>query len=159
MTATPRSARSPGSPELLIGALIPAAIPRPPPTPAPLPQLPAPRLPAQPDPVLDIARLDRSGRLSARTLLRDLGWHPGHRVDIDVADGALRVAANPAGRHMLGARGDLALPTSARQLCGIAPGSAVVLAGYPPANLVVIHPASVVARLLHEHHGRGSEGR
>jgi hypothetical protein len=63
--------------EQLIGALVPAPIRRPPPSPPPLPALPPLRLPTDSGPdaaLLDIARLDRSGRIHARTLLEALGW-------------------------------------------------------------------------------------
>lgn len=59
---------------------------------------------------------------------------------------------------MVGARGELALPTTARQLCGMAPGPPVVLAGYPPLDLVVMHPVSTVARLLREFHAALAAG-
>ena len=49
----------------MIGALVPRPILRPPPPPAVLPVLPARYVPAGPDGMLlDMARLDRSGRLS-----------------------------------------------------------------------------------------------
>jgi bifunctional DNA-binding transcriptional regulator/antitoxin component of YhaV-PrlF toxin-antitoxin module len=145
-------------PEQLISALVPAPIPRPRPSPTRLPVLPARRLPTGPDAlVLDMARLDRSGRLSARALLRALGWRPGHHVDIDVVDGAIVIVSAATGRQAVGAHGELALPTTARQLCGMVPRSAVVLAAHPSLDLVVIHPASTVARLLGEFHARLAE--
>jgi hypothetical protein len=126
-----------------------------------MPVLPARRLPTGPDtPVLDVARLDRSGRVSARPLLAALGWRPGHRVDIDVVDGVVVVAAAVAGRHMVSARSELTVPAATGQLCGIERGSPVLLAGYPAADLVVIHPVSIVARLLrHLHTGRSGAHR
>jgi hypothetical protein len=147
------SRRSRASPEQLIGALVPSPISRRRPSPAPLPLLPARHLLAGSDaPVLDMARLDRSGRLSARALLRTLGWRPGRRVDIDVVDGAMVIVSAVSGQPAVGTRGELALPTTARQLCGMKPGPPVVLAAYPPLDLLVIHPVSTVARLLREFH-------
>jgi len=54
--------------------------------------LPAPGLPggaAPGDLLIDTARLDASGRLTARALLRTLDWCPGHRVDIAFTEGVL----------------------------------------------------------------------
>ena len=52
------------------------------------------RLPTDPYALLlEVARLDRSGRLSARGLLRALGWRAGHRVDIDVVDAAIAITS------------------------------------------------------------------
>jgi hypothetical protein len=55
---------------------------------------------------------------------------------------------------VLGDRGELALPAAARQMCGIAASSAVVLATYPELDLLVVHPVSTVALLLNKHHAR-----
>ena len=41
------------------------------------------------DLLVETARLDASGRLTARALLRVLGWTPGHRVDIAVTEDVL----------------------------------------------------------------------
>jgi hypothetical protein len=141
--------------EQLIGMVVPRPLPRPVPPPTVLPVLPTRHLPADPDSVLlDVARLDRSGRLSARSLLRALGWASGHRVDIDVCDAAIAVTASVTGRHSVDRRGDLALPAAARHLCATSAGQPVVLAAYPSAGLIVVHPAATVARLLADLHHR-----
>jgi hypothetical protein len=145
----------PGREERLIGALVPRPIPRPPPPSAVLPILPARRSPTESDSVLlDAARLDGSGRVSARGLLRALGWPAGHRVEIDVVDGDVVIRSTPTGRHTVGGRGDLALPAAARHMCGIELRQPVLLAAYPAAGLVVVHSAATIARLLVEVHNR-----
>lgn len=86
-------------------------------------------------------------------MLAALGWRPGHRVDIDVVDHVVVVIASAgSGQHMVTTRGELALPAATRQFCGIACGSPVVLAAYPPIGLVAVHPANTVARLLRDFH-------
>jgi len=144
--------------ERLIGALVPAAITRRPhPVPGPLPVLPRLSLPMDTGPdglILGMARLDRSGRLSARDVLRALAWRPGHRVDLGVVDGVLVIASVSAGQHVVGGRGELRLPHTTRQMCGIAAGQPVVLAASVPQNVLVVYPACVVARLLDEFHAR-----
>jgi hypothetical protein len=141
--------------ERLIGMVVPRPLPRPAPPPAILPVLPTRHLPADPHAVLlDVARLDRSGRLSARTLLGALDWLPGHRLDIDVCDAAIVVTASAAGRHAVDRRGDLALPAAARNMCGIGSDQPVVLAAYPAAGVLVVHPAATLARLLADLHHR-----
>jgi hypothetical protein len=141
--------------ERLIGMVVPRPLPRAAPPPAVLPVLPARHLPADPDGVLlEVARLDRSGRLSARGLLRALGWASGHRVAIDVIDGTITITSSVTGRHAMDRRGDLALPAAARHMCGIGTDPAVVLAAYPSVDLIVVHPACTVARLLADLHCR-----
>jgi hypothetical protein len=147
----------PGRPRLrrdeqLITALVPA---RPaggrPPAPAPLPMLPALGLPAgtQPDDLLvETARLDASGRLTAKALLRGLGWGPGHRVDIAVTDGVLIVGSAPAGLHVVGDRGELGLHAGARRMCGILPGPPVLLVAALPHDVLIVHPAHLIGQVL-----------
>jgi bifunctional DNA-binding transcriptional regulator/antitoxin component of YhaV-PrlF toxin-antitoxin module len=138
--------------EQLITALVPASLAGDrPPTPAPLPMLPAPGLPAGAVPadlLIDTARLDASGRLTAGPLLRVLGWAPGHRVDIAVTEGVLVVGSNLAGLHLVGDRGELGLPAAARRMCGIAPGLPVLLVAALPRDVLVVHPAHLIAQLL-----------
>ena len=113
--------------------------------------LPAPGLPdgaAPADLLVDTARLDASGRLTARALLRVMGWGPGHRVDIAVVEGLLVVASTPAGLHVVGDRGELALPAAARRMCGITPGLPVLLVAALPHDVLVVHPAHLIAQLL-----------
>jgi hypothetical protein len=112
-----------------------------------------------PDPLLlDMARLDVSGRVSARGVLRALGWGAGHRIDLVVVGGAIVIGSSRSGRHVIGGRGDLGLPARARQLCGISPDAPVVLAASVRQAVLVVHPASVVAQLLAEHYA-GQAGR
>ncbi|WP_173080020.1 hypothetical protein [Phytohabitans rumicis] len=152
----PNPARS----EQLIGVLVPAAGPLPCPDPVSMPELPVRRPSTGPElPVLDMARLDRSGRLSVRPLLTALGWRPGHRVHIDVVDGVLTIASAVTSGHVVTGRGELVVPAAMRRLCGIADGSQVVLAGYPSTDLVTVHPANAVAQVLGELHARRAGGR
>jgi hypothetical protein len=127
---------TPPAHERLISVLVPGPIERPQPSPPPLPALPPLRLPtdAAPDAaLLDLARLDRSGRVHARPLLDALGWGAGHPVDIAVVAGVLVVGSKLGGLHVVGSRGVLTLPAAARSMCGIEPGVPVVLlASRPP---------------------------
>jgi bifunctional DNA-binding transcriptional regulator/antitoxin component of YhaV-PrlF toxin-antitoxin module len=157
MSRESRPPRSRTDRERLVGVLVPGPIGRPPPSPPPLPALPSLRLPTDAGPdaaLLDLARLDRSGRVYARPLLDALGWSAGHRVDIAVVAGVLVVGSKPGGLHVVGSRGVLTLPAAARSMCGIEPGLPVVLLASPAQNTLVVHPASTVTRLLAQHHTR-----
>jgi hypothetical protein len=108
---------------------------------------------AGPDGVLlDVARLDRSGRMSVRGLLKALGWRAGQKVDVDVVDGAVVFRSTATGRHAIGGRGELVVPAAVRQLCSIHTDQPVLLAAYPPVDLIIIHTVATVARLLADRH-------
>ena len=113
--------------------------------------LPAPGLPAGTAPgnlLIETARLDASGRLTARTLFRRLGWGAGHRVDIALTAGVLVVGSAPAGPHAVADRRELGLPAAARHMCGITLGPPVLLVAALPHDVLVVHPAHLIAQML-----------
>jgi hypothetical protein len=148
--------RHPGTHEQLIAALLPdVTTPRPTPRPAPMPSLPAPGPPRMPVPetlLLDTARLDRSGRVHERTLFRALGWEAGHELTIDTVDNVIVIRSVSGGRHRIDDRNLLALPATARRMCGITVGPPVVLVADVSEQTVLIHPAITVTRLLATHY-------
>jgi hypothetical protein len=152
-----RRTRKPASAvqEQLIGALLPDVHAEPPPhSPAPLPTLPAPAPPTSSadDLLVGMARIDRSGRLHERRLLRALCWSPGQHLVLDVVHGLIIAQAAPTGPHVLDSRGALHLPAAARRMCGISADPLVVLAASAPEQTLLLHPAGIVARLLASHH-------
>lgn len=54
----------------------------------------------------------------------------------------------------MGGRGELPLPVSARRMCAIVPGQPLLLAALVAHDLLVIHPACTVARLLTDLHAQ-----
>jgi hypothetical protein len=84
--------------------------------------------------------------------LHALGWGPGHRLELDSLDRLIVVASAPAGRHVIDGRGGLPLPAAARRMCGIEPGPPLVLAAAVADQILVIHAATMVARLLAAHY-------
>ncbi|MDT5023612.1 MAG: hypothetical protein QOE61_38 [Micromonosporaceae bacterium] len=148
--------------ERLVGALVPVRMPRPRPSPQPMPVMPRRMALDPPMPRLDMSCPDRSGRLSVRPLLGQLGWLPTDHVSVDVVNGAVVVSPAAAGRHRVGSRGDLAIPAAARQMCGIEPHEPVMVAAYPGWDMLVIHSVDRVAHLLAEFHAGlvgGRDGR
>jgi bifunctional DNA-binding transcriptional regulator/antitoxin component of YhaV-PrlF toxin-antitoxin module len=105
---------------------------------------------------MDIARLDASGRFSARSLLGVLGWSPKDRVDLAVVGDAVVIGSSVTGRQVVGSRGDLAIPAPARSLAGLGAGHAVLLVAAPDQDLLVVHALAVIGRLLAEHYARQS---
>jgi bifunctional DNA-binding transcriptional regulator/antitoxin component of YhaV-PrlF toxin-antitoxin module len=64
----------------------------------------------------------------------------------------LIIASAPVGRHVVGGRGELPLPAAARRMCGIVAGQPLLLAALTFQDLLVIHPAGTVVRLLADLH-------
>jgi hypothetical protein len=139
-------------PEQLIAALLPdVTTPRPTLRPVSLPSLPVLSLPSIDDPdtlLVGVARVDRSGRIHERALLGALGWEPGHELEPDTANDMIAIASVPGGRHRVNDRGALALPAAARRMCGITIGRPVILLAAVPQQILLVHPAAALARLL-----------
>jgi len=96
--------------------------------------------------------MDRSGRIHERILLHELGWDPGTRLDMDTMHGLIVIAATSTGQHSIDHRGAISLPVALRRLCGIECGPPLVLAAAIPEQVMVVHPATVVAHLLAIHY-------
>jgi hypothetical protein len=111
------------------------------------------------DLLVEAARLDASGRLTAKALLRGLGWGPGQRVDMAVTDGVLIVGSAPAGLHVVGDRGELGLPAAARRMCGITPGPPVLLVAALPRDVLIVHPAHLIGQVLADWYAARAGGR
>ncbi|MEV0271436.1 hypothetical protein AB0H43_21875 [Hamadaea sp. NPDC050747] len=125
----------------------------------PAPPDPAPPIAAGISPaVYAIARLNPSGRISARPALAALDWGPGDAIAIAVRRGAIVVRPAEHTRRTIGAGNSLVLPIAARRMCAIPPGSSVLLVALPDADTLIIHPIAAIARLLARRHARILEG-
>lgn len=102
--------------------------------------------------VVSTTRIDRSGRVHERFLLRELGWDPGQQLEMDTMHGMILIAATRTGQHTVDVRGAISLPAALQHLCGIEPGPPLVLAAAIPEQVMVIHPADTIARLLAAHY-------
>jgi bifunctional DNA-binding transcriptional regulator/antitoxin component of YhaV-PrlF toxin-antitoxin module len=144
--------------EQVTSALLPdSTAPRPAPRAISLSRLPAPHQPSSdgPDALhVGVACADRSGRIHERALLRALGWEPGHALEIDTSGGMIAITSAAGGRHRVDDRGALALPAAARRRCGVTIGPPVVLVAALRQQLLVVHPAATVARILAAHHAK-----
>ncbi|OKI48884.1 hypothetical protein A6A27_36310 [Micromonospora sp. CB01531] len=131
---------------------MPTPLPVAPPQPAPMPALPPPADQPSSGVLFDVARPDSAGRVTARPLLRALGWAPGLALRVDVVRAAVLITPALDGEHLVGARKELPLPAAARHLCGITPGQPVLLAAFRGGDLIVVHPSNTITALLADRH-------
>ncbi|SBT46927.1 hypothetical protein GA0070621_2755 [Micromonospora narathiwatensis] len=124
----------------------------PPPQPALMPALPPPADQPSSGVLFDVARPDSAGRVTARPLLRALGWMPGLALRVDVVHAAVLITPAANGGHVVGSREELPLPAAARHLCGITGGEPVLLAAFCGRDLIVVHPSNTITALLADLH-------
>lgn len=139
--------------EQLIAALVPVTVTSRP-DPAPLPALPSPPVAESGSVLLATCVVDRSGRIGAAPLLAALAWQPGDPIEVDLADGVVVIRAARTGQHRIGSRGDIGIPAAVRVMSGLQPDQHVLLAALTGRGVLVVHPASTVARLLARVHRR-----
>lgn len=102
--------------------------------------------------LVSTSRMDRSGCVHEQILLRELGWNPGSRVEMDTMHSMILIAATPDGQHTIDHRGAIKLPATLRRLCGVEYGPPLVLAAVVPEQVMVVHPSATVAHLLAAHY-------
>lgn len=149
------------NPDTPIAPLIPPDRPQPRPAALGVAAL-APQPPATPDHetlLLDVARLDASGRFTSRPLLQALGWTPGHRIGLQVRADAVVLTADAAGPLHIGSRGELAIPSPARTMAGLNHDRSVVLLAIPARSTLIVHPLHLVTALLAAYHAHTSSSR
>lgn len=159
MTGVP----SPYPPEQLIGALIPAVLPRQRPAPMPSVDLPAALAAdaAEGAVVLSVGRVERNGRIPAAAALTALGWDRGTRLRAHARGRriVLLAADGDAATATVTSRAQIAVPIAVRRLAGIDSGATVLLAAIIERQIIVVHRAVDVARLLRRAHARILGGR
>lgn len=139
--------------EQLISALLPDVhTTRAAPRPVSLPSLPVPTPPpGDGQLVLGVARVDRSGRVHERALLRGLGWGPGQELSVDTIRGAIVITASHGAAHHVDDRGAITLPTAVRRMCGLPTGPPVVLLADIAQQVLVVLAATTVTHMLAAH--------
>ena len=100
----------------------------------------------------DVARVDESGRISNRDIIRALGWQPGDKLDVLPALGGIVILASPDGLHTMPAKSCIAIPAAARRLHNIETGDHVLLAAAPEYGIVVIHTRQAINDMLARYH-------
>jgi hypothetical protein len=100
----------------------------------------------------DVSRVDESGRISNRDIIRALGWQPGETLDIIPALGGIVILSSPDGVLTVPARPFIIIPAAARRLHNIETGDHVLLAAAPEYRLVIIHTRQAINDMLARYH-------
>jgi hypothetical protein len=108
----------------------------------------------------DVGRVDESGRISNRDIVRALGWQPGDRLDVIPALGGIVMLSSPDGLLIVPAKPFIVIPAPARRLHNIETGDHVLLAAAPEYRLVIIHTRQAINDMLALYHsGSPSAGQ
>ena len=111
--------------------------------------------------IYGMSKLGVGGRIADRSLVAELGWDAGQRLDLRVTGGLIAITADVRGVFQLTSQRFLHLPVAARRWCALVQGDRVLLAGYPQGGVLLVHPPkildAIVDRVLAEALGAGDE--
>jgi bifunctional DNA-binding transcriptional regulator/antitoxin component of YhaV-PrlF toxin-antitoxin module len=108
--------------------------------------------------VYDLGSVDISGRVASQPVITAVGWQPGDRLDLVVADGAIVFRRSPDGLWPVPWRPRICIPAHARHRLGIAQGDQVLLAAAPGHSLVIVYPAAALEEMITRYHATHSVG-
>jgi hypothetical protein len=100
----------------------------------------------------DVGRVDDSGRISNRDIVRALAWQPGDKLDVIPALSGIVILSSPDGLLTVPAKLCIAIPAAARRLHNIETGDHVLLAAAPEYGLVIIHTRQAINDMLARYH-------
>lgn len=115
----------------------------------PLPALAAPRSSGL---VYGMAAMDARGRVADHALVTALGWTPGTRLTIRLADGLLICRPDTTGAVTVTPQLHFRLPAPLRHACDLRPGNRVLLAADPQHNLLILHSPAALDTVLAPRH-------
>jgi bifunctional DNA-binding transcriptional regulator/antitoxin component of YhaV-PrlF toxin-antitoxin module len=104
--------------------------------------------PAPEDVVYGIGRIDASGRIADRTVIRALGWSGGDRLTMTADAGVIMAHRDPGGMVTLPGRAYIAIPAPLRRRCGLQPGDRVLLAAVPDDDTLTAYCLAVVDQAI-----------
>ena len=119
------------------------------PVPVPLPLASPPDNPAGPSElVYGMGRVDASGRVGDRDVMRAMGWQAGEMLTVTAARGVVLARLDPAGLIPVGGSPHLTIPMALRRRCGLEPGSQVLLIGHPDVQVLAACSLAVVDQAI-----------
>ncbi|WP_103337250.1 hypothetical protein [Amycolatopsis sp. CA-126428] len=99
-----------------------------------------------------LARIDASGRVADRSIVKTLGWRSGDRLAITVVESAVVVHRDPAGVFAVPPTPYLVLPAVVRRRAGVRAGDQLLVAVDSTCGVLVIHPLAALDTMLVGYH-------
>ena len=103
------------------------------------------------DVVYGLGRIDASGRVADRTVIRALGWHDGDRLTLTASAGVVTARRDRDGLAILPPRHYIVIPATLRYRCGLLPGDPVLVAARPAEDTLTAYSLAVVDQALAAH--------
>jgi bifunctional DNA-binding transcriptional regulator/antitoxin component of YhaV-PrlF toxin-antitoxin module len=118
----------------------------------PLPLIALHRLSRDTTMVYGVGRVDASGRVSNRDIVRTLGWRPGDKLEIVPTLGGIVILVGPDGLFSVPATPCIVIPAATRRHHDISAGDHVLLAAAPEYGIVIVHTRQAMNDMLARYH-------
>ncbi|MEV7038398.1 hypothetical protein [Amycolatopsis sp. NPDC051061] len=102
-----------------------------------------------------LGRLDRSGRVSARSLLALMGWRTGEVLTVRSSRGRVLFVRSCSGPEHVRSSRFVVIPVSVRTAAGIEVGELVLISAVPQHDLIIVHSQRVLESMVLEQVRRG----
>lgn len=102
--------------------------------------------------IYGVGRVDASGRVANRDIVRALGWQPGDKLEVIPALGCIVILSSPDGLLCVPVRPCIVIPAAARRVRNIQTGDHVLLAAAPEYGTVIIHTPQAINDMLARYH-------
>ena len=121
--------------------------------PPPARPLPLASPPGRPDVVYGFGRIDASGRVADRAVIRALRWRSGDRLTLTADAGVMVAHRDPGGMVTVPDRPHIVIPAAVRHRCGLRAGDRVLLAALPGEDTLAAYSFAVVDQAIRAHSG------
>jgi hypothetical protein len=96
-----------------------------------------------------ISRVDSSGRIADRSVVRTAGWAAGDRVTVaGWRNEAVILRRDPEGMFVISTRAHLLIPSGLRRRCAVGGGDRVLVAANAGLDTVIVYTMAALQRLL-----------
>ncbi|MEH0930943.1 AbrB/MazE/SpoVT family DNA-binding domain-containing protein [Micromonospora sp. CPCC 205558] len=96
--------------------------------------------------------LDSRGRIADGSVMKELQWTPGLRLNIRERRGLIVVSADIQGVFKVTKEGHVRLPAVVRQWCGLTAGDRVLIVAEPGSARLVVHPPAKLDEMITQTH-------
>jgi bifunctional DNA-binding transcriptional regulator/antitoxin component of YhaV-PrlF toxin-antitoxin module len=152
-SAAPPTRHDPATAQTVVAAL--ALPPSPPAGQQPIRSLPLgslDQLPRDASMMYDVARVDASGRVEIRDIIKILGWQSGDKLEMILTQGAIIIRPSSVGHFSLSRRPRIIIPLTARKRHTIEPGDHVLVAGAPNYDVLIVYPVQTLNEMIVHYH-------
>ena len=100
----------------------------------------------------DIARVDASGRVENRDIIKTLGWQAGDKLEMILTQGAVIIRPSPGGFFSMPQRPRIIIPLTARKRHAIGSSDHVLVAAAPDYGVLIIYPVPTLNEMIARYH-------